>query len=655
MASADIFGLTQPTLMTEPTEVVYVKRNWTDEWTWIPWLELVSATDAIAPDLGEATLKWRFGNIIQPNTGTAMYWDFLNIGGCYIGIDIYDQYGGAPLWIGLVPEETITPWGGYVPQGEQTFTCVGLEELLRRAIVTGAYAQSYSGVEYIDRPMQHNKREGRTGLGLDGNRSPIAINGLHYFYTPVSGGTDAAKWTHLDEANYLLGHFVNNSTLGPDWYLTGFTGALAQLEGVHNWENSSVFDALNSLISRRRGLARRVVTDGTGPIYLEVMSLFVSDNYDQGVIDGFGRNVEPTITIDRRQQYDQVHVIGGPLYMCCTFAVNDPNFATIKPLWTSELQAAYDAIDGGDSPADDDAQRQSEAFRAVYQRFGIDITTWNWTVNGFNLRPMVSDFGEIGYATYAPQHNGGRKFERTIPFQDTPLAGTIADYRMPFVLVQVEDEDENLRFAYVDKLDAYGVRGANVRLSDSDMSVYIEPPINHVAASGIWPEDDRETGIAPQYSYLTYYMTAMFAIDSRLRMLIPIPGNYGRNEVITTKLLKDDDAIAIIIAPGTVYDVDPTNPTALLTTGASAIEHRNDIERLRQKAIMAAEWYGQQRATVTANIRGIQLAHRPGSIVLGLMDAAGWTDVGTVVTRRTWNRAENMTTITTGFEEFDGA
>ena len=654
MAAIDIWGTSEPDFLLEPSTSVYVKEDWGGEWVWIPWLAPAACSDGEGAAAQSATFEWRFGGLVQPNTPDAAVYDFVDIHACYIAVWVHDQYGSAPLWIGYVEDEDVHPWGDlYVPGGIQQIKAVGLKTLLDRKVILGSYACCDGAIKQVGRSIQFNRQIGG-GRGLQGNRSANATEyGAHIFYTPGVDDDDAGVWSNADILDYALCFFANGEAAGgydgPYFYLSGFRTALDKLYGSYE-SDDTVGPLVDRLISRSRGLGYRLITDGLGDIYIDVFSRFMSDNPEQEVVDGYSRLVDPHIVFSQAHSYDFVRVLGGFIQVCCTFAVNDANYAALSLAWTEALEAEYNAIDLEDTK-DNDAARQSEEYSTVYQRFTV-LRSWDWMCGSFNCAPSITVDGVLDYETVSPQYDGTRQFIRTIPFYEATLAGTIPQLRRAFVLVEVEDDDENARYYYVDKLDTLDRSSASVRLSDSDMGIVVAPPINHVAAKGTFPED-ADTDAEPQWDFASMYLTAAFELDTRIWCAYEVANVTHPNEVPRVKIVEDADAQLIIIAPNTIYDIDPADPTGLLTSGESAILFRDDTERLRQKASLAAQWYAQQKATIILPIKGIHLVHPPGVIITGVIDAAGYTEVGTVVQQRTWDFPANTTTIVTGFEEFD--
>jgi len=115
-------------------------------------------------------------------------------------------------------------------------------------------------------------------------------------------------------------------------------------------------------------------------------------------------------------------------------------------------------------------------------------------------------------------------------------------------------------------------------------------------------------------------------------------------------MIQDPDAEAWYIVPGTVIDV----------VDGALVRHdggwvRDDSPRLRQKAVFAAAWYATPRATLAYEFDTIGVGFPCGVMVSGVNGPEGFTNIGTVVTQRTWTFSGTgcKTTVTTGFSDID--
>lgn len=660
MAILTIFGPRPAVRIVEaPVQIVYVRRTWNEPWTWIPWIKVMSCSDGTADGPVSATLQWDFGHVVQAGLWWEDYYGPLTIAGCYVAIWVYDQYGGAPLWIGRISTEQVQPYGNPgAPGGVQTFTAHGLKQILYERPVLGSVALCYAGVGQVDRRLRFNDPAP--------NRSPMNTDyGPPCFYPSIAGEAPPAEWCNWSIADYLLGFYANGELVGgyggPRFYLGGFVGPLGTLRGPYNDQWPTVGQALDALIPQGRGLGWRIVTDGLGPCFVDVFSYFLGDNREACDVYAWDPLLESQITLEHTQTYDIVHVIGGTVKICGTWATNDAQFGPLWCMWdrsSGGLEDMYNEIGmlGIGSEAAD-TQRQAAQFEHVYQAFGVP-PYWDWTIGAFNAAPVPDLDGYVWFDRgQSPQFDSGRRFLREIPFYAESPDGVAPELRHAFVLLAVQDSQGTTRYAHVEKLDSLKLHNCSVSLGDQGMIVYIKPPINHIAAKGVWPElrygeIKNPTKYRPRWSFSNYYLTAMIELDTRLQVVRYV-GSRPPQEIPRVKVIEDPDADLVLIAPYTVVDVDAIDSTKTIRTDNLVGCFRDHGPRLRAKADIAVRWYGQQAATVALRIDGITLAHPPGSLIAGLIDGAGYTRIGTVVREREWDFASNKTTIKTGFNELD--
>lgn len=668
MASGNIFGPYAPTTSTKPFQVVKVKRAWADAWTIVPWITAQVGSDGTAKGLNDMTFEWRFGRIVQPGMSITQTIPWLNIAGCYIAVDVYDQYGGAPLWIGYVDEHTISPFASAtVSAGIQTFKAIGLKQHLYFKPILGSYAQCYGGVAMTDEVITFNKSDRlEKFVGLKGaNMSPTPnADGVYNFYESTSGGDEALNWTHARCIDYLLYYFCNGEGVGgydgPKYYLSGpqeLYDELDSLIGTFDCDES-VGVALDMLINEKRGMSWRIITTGEAdaPVFIDIFSFFEDLNPDVAFVDTFTNLLQPTVTFNRAHSYDVVHVQGGPISLCATWSPGyaDNGFFPLDPQWSAADESEY--LDIADSdPSIGDARRGSEKYHAVFQRFQVP-TDWDWYNGTFNAAPYPTDGAGTDPAFQSPQFMGSLRFERHIPFYESTDDAQQPELRKAFVLAEIHDEgdSETSYFYYIEKLSKGGVESASLSLSDDSLGILVEPAINHISASG-YVDPLISSEYSPEYSFNDYLFTGMVKTNSRLRCSLPVVNTTIPNEIPHVKVIEMKDAELILIAPLTVVDVDPDDPRQVIQTptGPLATIFRDDSQRIIDNAMLAAKFYSQQQCVARIVFRGILYDFWPGGIIDGLFTIEGYTAVGTVVLTRQWNFEENTTTITTGFQDIE--
>lgn len=646
---------------------VFLKRNWTDPWQWIPFLEVDDIEERTAPGVSQARFTFDFGRIKRAPVGFWASYEALFANGAFCLVWGHNRFANEALWVGIIEIDEVDLrhvylegvasgglFGGApqyvgVPQGRQQLTAYGIEHLLDRWAITGSYTEA----GWLDRPMAFNRRE-RWGERLAGNRSeePDA-NGIYYF------SSAGYLWTNLDIAQYLLWHY---GPIAPVVLLDGQWGALNYLVQEWDFEGMTPWQAMNELIDRRRGLGWRIVPSTTGPAWAwvfsqlpEPLAVSVPDADDvvlpanefQSAVDfSFANDTEASIQLSDLERYDLVDVIGGPLSVCCTLSLAD---GTLEPGWTAQQETDYKAGSTAQEPTaiGHDWARAADKWHAVYQKFRVP-NAWDWTAGDGSgtavmriANPVVALDGTVLPEATAPAWIYGKTFRRELPFESDEEGER--ELRQPFVVLQYDGN-----WAFAEKAEDIV---ANVRLSDNEMAVYVEPrPINHIAAENHWTGAEP-TEHDPLYDYETYMLTVMFATDQHLRVRLGIhPAEAAR-----IKRIEMPYAEAWYVLHGTVLDLIDGEPARWgeEITPEPGYMVRNDVGRLRAAAVLASVWYAVERRTLTYRYQGISTAHFPGSLIRAAANGLATAQINTVVTERQWNFGEQTTTVRTGFEDLD--
>ncbi|MBI2424206.1 MAG: hypothetical protein HYV27_15350 [Candidatus Hydrogenedentes bacterium] len=646
---------------------VYARRRWSDPWTWLPFVQPVTVTEGHGGAVGSATFRYIYGPIARAEDGLDDIYNPYYLSGAYVCVWVYDAYGAADLWYGQCEVEQSMPRGGEVAAGEQRFTAYEVSHMFGRIPVIG----SYTWLGFINRPIVFN-RSRSAGLGLNGNRHGGVLSSR-------LGGT----WNALQLIEYLLYFFINNDEDGNprpiQWQLAGDLRQLEYIEQEWDLHGRYCDACLAELIPRNRGLGWRPVIFADGSAYIYVFNSFSSGivawdgylapNSLQTQIDYTGvRAFDSEISINRLAEYATVEVLGGYVYSCFTVSVAD---GTLVPGWSEGEETAYKAGSSKeDATAEDhDNARSAESLDYVYQRFELPYD-WNFFAGDglggdqYNVVPGVWPLGEIDPEILAPMYGEDQSFERELPFDvvsDTPVGFTKL---RPFVLVNIiaeeedpEDPEETIlvdHWWYVDKMQAGERPAASVTLGSGELVINVRPPMNHVAALGSFEagaEGTADSNHETKYDWQNYLATVNLRTDTRLRVAgyVPgwLPGEQGRKKVIDVP-----GAQAWYVVPGTVTRAED----------GELVHHegglvRDDTIALQRIAVMAAWWYAQAQNVVRCDIGWITLAHPVGYMATGIWTREGYTELGTVITQRTWQFGQGVapqrTTIETSYAELD--
>ncbi len=640
----------QPTVYGAVWHSVWVKQHWADDWQYVPWLDCLTCSETAAPSVSNAMLRYNYGMMLRKNTSAWAEYFPIMLNGWYVAVLAHDYYGDQLMWVGIVECAEIRPHGtADYPQGTTLFPAYGLEHTFDRRVVVG----SFTDEGFIDRGLKFNKRD-RRGLVNVGNRSTsVNASGVYVF------SADGELWTNLQILEYLIAGYCAE---GITWEVVGARDALDAIVSEHDLQGLTPLQAINRLIDYKRGLTWRIVTSGSGTVYLYVFSIlmfpagfgdvYVPANEDQAFISLTGAlDASARLNVTDLTRYDTICVRGGRIGTCCSLSFAD---GTLVEGWDADTETAYEAgSDIEEATAEQhDAARTVDAYRHVYQRFTVP-SDWNfYSGDGeggtlYNAVPGCSWDGTVSADTVAVCFPPGLEFERMIPIEDdAPEFGGDSEFREPFVLIEATDSDDNTAYRFIDRLDALESHtNIGLRMIDGQLAFQLNARIPHVLALNHWAEGAADSSVEPLYDYESIIATVFFETDAHLQVVASVPGNWV-SETGKTKLIEMPEANAWYIVPGTVTDIDDGE---LVKSDGGLL--RDDSTVLRQTAAFASAWYGQQRATAEITFQNIGMWLPVGFLLTGLIDNWHLQEIGTIVTRRTWDFVRRTTTVETGFRE----
>ena len=618
MAQVSITGEKLGAVVDRAQTIVQVKSAWADDWQTVSYLEAVSATACVSPSMPKATLLYRYGNIIREDDTSFQQYDPLFITNRYVRIQAIDGLGIWTVWTGIILDDSFNMHGAESdPQGDQAITAYGLEILLDRVAIEGAYTDDGK----IDWCPPFNSRDAY-GAALQGNRATDLDAGetSHRF------SKDGQTWTHYDIINYLLDRYFGLQIL-----ISGQKEILEQMSGVYYFEGLSLKQAFDKLIDRRRGIGWFLDPgEGDGTISLIIFSVF-SDPVSAGSITFSGNpsvssldlsaafDVDENLTrIVQSSLYDRIVIQGSRIKTCFTVSVAAGNLVRD---WTTAAQTAYNT-------KTEDTARASEKYEHVYQQFKIP-DDWNWTHND-GTGDRISVLPEwVTAATW----NNDRPLLRWIPIEK-PNGG----YEEPMVFVTSEE-----KIYMVDKLSAVKKPGAHTRIMDTGKGFSLKGKINHLFGLNHF-SGTSETD--PQYDYTTLAATLAVESDARIKEVVELG---GETEIPRTLVIPVYDAEYWHIARGTAKSLE--NGTIVYAT--QDITVRDDRDKLKKIAALARAWYSVYRSAVRVTVRFIGMLAPLGGVISDISGSWHKEPVNTVVTSRTWDFTSGTTTIETGYTDLD--
>ena len=624
-------------LMFDPEAIsVEVKRQWSDDWKYEPYLTPQEAKLCIAPDMPSASFLYHYGQIKREDQGQYADYDPLNISNWYVRIVI----DGQQVFVGMLQDDEFDLLGALnnQPSGDQKMTAYGLEHLLDRIALYGAHTES----GYIKHMPAFNLAENYGGI-IRGNRSDVEFDGAYLFANSDN------RWSNLDIIRYVLKH--HTAEMGFTLALSGQFDVLSDVFGVYWFEGLTVRQLLDKLIDRRRGLGWYIWSDGES-VSIHIFTVFDRDvglgnikipgNPQLVDIDTDAYDVQSvSIAQSQSQLYDRIIVQGARAQAVCTLSVADGD---LVPNWTAPDENDYKNAPGA-SAKQRDNERESDNYETVYQQFVL-APDWDQTAvdgaAGFRI-PVMPTFDDLAYLkpnTQAVIVAIRRPLNRTLP-----LSGDVSDGKRPLVLV-LATIDGQQKYMQIDGASKpLGSAKSQVRMLDDQPGISLKPAINHALALNHFFTEISETEVEPVVDYESVLATVCFETDIRPTVEVNLQPD---TDSVRTLVLTAHDAEFWYVTPGTIRGVSDGQ---LITDPGGAV--RDDTEKLRYLAALASGWYSQRRSSITLMVRDM-----PGSLVLGsivVSASSSWhkEPIGTVLSSVAFDFINRTTTIMTGYAELD--
>ncbi len=635
---------------------VFIKRRWTDSWRYMPYLFPLFSAESSSPSISHAQFVWNIGAISQHDQASYQVYTPLQLEDWYIAVNVHSIYGTFVSFVGIVLNVAVDDFGTnattFVSSGNQLLNAVGLEYLLKAGRIQGSYVE---GGTFIERTLVFNQRHD-LGPAFSGNRSNARNGDGVYTFS-----ADGAEWTHLDILEYVLWFYHP----GMSFVLGGQAWVLDQFVGQYDFRGKEVWQVLDTLIDRRRGLGWTIYFgNGAGTMTIVVYSVLTEPiqfqdflmpaNPWQESLGFIGRHdLKPRLNVSRAHTYNRVIALGAPMKTCMSLAISN---ATLEAGWTQAEREAYDAAD--------DKTRTTDAFKRVYAFFRIP-RAWNWTYNSgmdgtpYIANPWHTSDGRIDVTVQGPFWNADHGVLRWIPFEQAAAsADAEPEMRRPFAVVQNPDRAEGTdEYHYVNELQAALLENHHFGVSDREMGILIKGRANHTFAlnhfgnTGENPTEPEATNVLPSVDYAEMICTVFLPTDVHAKVVYFIPENAGM-ESAKDLVIEMPEAEVWYIAGGTVSEI--SGGQLVYNNGGLPQVVRDDTHKLRKMAAAAAAWYGQQRNTFTLERAGIAPIHPTGRLIRAVATTAFHVEnVGTVITQRRFDYRDNRMTIQTGYTELD--
>jgi hypothetical protein len=674
--------------------VVQLKRNWSDDWTFVPELEFLGASASTAAhDAGSCALLHRYGVLKHPWEPTDGRKTPVSLAGCWARVMLAGQQGMQEAWIGRIVGEVRTVFGprqsdyGLIPAGAQCFEALGPLAILRRIDVGRSCWRIGNQTVRLDWVAPLNEKYGRndkptgtkgkalgTGPGAkalgsrSGNRSQSTDDDGVY----VHG--DFELWDYLQYAKYILAKFVDESYRGgPSWKMGGQCDVLSNFtDPIQFGVTQNVEHILRSLIRPEYGLDYKIVSTGDG---FEVRVFVLTRQscgwggqslpgnpdtvkiYAARTKDSIKTCVEKTAV----QRYGTIRLLGGRIVVCCSLHGNtglpngkpmpgNPKLQSIATLWIPKDQNEYNGGTGtpSDAPFLHDEARQQEKFRDVYRKFGAAP---NWfKSNDIWHSPQWNGQGQP-LADNGPLQQRARS---TLPW--IPLETGVDYSQKPCVDNNPATLTPTLRlpqaWLYDSDNDKWAPADANqIGLSalPDALGVFLHAHPNHLVAKGNFSGPSDYT---PEWSYWQMIVTLAYFTDQRVYCEQKIQDAAPTDGVLEVDA---SDCQCWWLAPDTFLDIDKNGQAVLSPTvgtgGTDGMIVRNDWARLSAKMAGALARHYQERARAQIVVRGLLPWGGLLGQILTVIDEGGDSQtIEAPITDIRWMGGDNPTTvISTGF------
>ena len=650
--------------------LVYYKWRWSEPWKYAPNWEPLSGSWKAAPQSGSAMFQIRYGS-----GWDAGYWplenNFILPSYTYCYVQIRGLWYGWEyiIWTGVIPVEHFSLLGrsGSTYSADQIIEAYGLDWLLESRL-EGAIVQPVGGGDrrWIDHLPTFNKRHEYGG--------PIIGNASYYWYGDTHSfifADDGYAWTNWDILEYLLYNYQPD--IGPFFRLSApgeIVDALLGTVGVYDFNNMTLRQAVNILLSPARGLSWTYFTDWLGGVTLVPFSLLAESinfggfvmpgNYNRTSIDLWNRKEmePPVITSDIRSTYDAVVVRGEKMKSCFTIYFFD---GSLQKAWSDAEETAYkNAAENtpdysklleGEKAELNDKFRSTDKFSRVFTTFRIP-RNWDWTVLDakYIVNPRIDNNGKLTNEQ-ANYWNVDKRILNSLPFLAgwdytgwNPVDNTAEGAEPEFQKLLVTYFGDNYKYQLVDTLKPYG---ASIRPLEREMAIEIKFSPAYLAAknhmSGMEPGMYDGDMLTDGVDYVFLLATVFLETDQLVQVW------YNLNNFENKRILEIDIPHAELwyVEPSTIIGVD-ANGDPQFYNGPGNI--KDDTDLLQAVLAAALAWYGRRHNKVSLRSKVLCPGLEVGTLIDNL-DVSGIGAMGTVVTEVNWDFRNMTTSVSTDFAE----
>lgn len=703
-----------------PTHLCYTRDNWADAWTETPLLRCDSLNDQAAPAHATAQLHYRYGQAILPEIGSrsADSSKASVAAGSLVGKYVKVTVTGLGSWYGIIVDlndDRTGEIGTTIPSGVENYTAYGLTLLLEKSSpIRQSVVKTPSGTATIGIAIPFN-------AGTDGRRDGSRVATGNFDTTAEcfsdSELTEApdfpAKWKASDAIDYLLANFPPKDKSGTA-QITFSLVASSALDfelPMMPYDGMNLWDIINKLIPRQRGLGFNATVNGSEEVELNVWTHTASAislpgggtipaNTSTATYDITAAvNIQSAnITTSAIQTYDQVVVYGNRTGSVFTVAAGD----NIVEDWDSADETiynlgassspAYATFDDNEKHAANADSRARDKLQRVYSWWripanwdgkghtpseGVDSTSvamWSLDSDGTPQLTTVGSYLVSGLRieNYLPMRAAADYSGSVSPDNDTD---TQSEFIPPILIVGISEvlsssesasasssRGDIVRWVHGERLDAAVDSEAANRRHRWNITTRIQTdapglifqtnnaPQHFFAADRFesqGPFEDIPAG--EEINTENWYATIYVTHQQRMKSVYPAAASVASGDVKRTLEIQVDDAYLDRLIPGTVVDLSYINVPSESDGGWL----RDDRERLDDIARLAWMWYGTERQTLNLSFKAITTGFTVGTLITELTTNAGTESINTAITSVSFDLTNGVTTLQTHYNELD--
>jgi len=550
--------------------------------------------------------------------------------------------------------------GSAVEQGEQTFTCYGIEKVLDDHIIHGSTWRSESTkLDYdIDVAPDFNQ---------DGIGNRAANKSLHCYEFTDARGADQ-EWTTKDIVEYLLEEQVPLEKLGVKVMLFELNDPTSLLPfndaPVVPQDLRSTWEILNELMSASKLVGFRLVV-ASDEITVELQPFtYVDSDFSDGTTTikanprvrtlNFERDPDASasVKLSTVHQYDQVILRGARRRICCSISFVD---STVEIGWSSALETEYE--DGGSNDANypaaaevaerqrwDAEARSQDRLLSVYSRFALP-DDWDRTVsNGIGGSKYPAFPEDDDFATAYPANPHLIKMLPHLPLKDghdyesfsqgsdisTFSVGPFSEHPPMVFCPQPEDTEVDLAdkrwvqldkqsvAADVEKVDEKQDRTWSVRVEvpDDDYGFLVEvrgAPQHAIAYDHFSGQTHDKNGDWGQYDYEDFVFTVAFEDQRYCEARYPDDADVEYYDMVRRRIKYLGDGYRLdFVATNTMWAVHPETGAPLWCPGGNI---RDDSAKLLALAKRAYSYLSVPRRGLSFQTHKVNSAIQIGDFI----------------------------------------